>query len=361
VKEKLAAAEEKKYFWLHDAYIDPFVYHLVLQHPFDGVRAVTISHQEYAEFVFPLLCHPLDREGPAVRATAFRHQGWGWVLADSTKDHLGRLMPVDCSDPAVERILAECALLSGYVQLGPTKDQLDFLGLFVGHTTQQMQRQWEEWQMQPQLQNYWFTPLLLGLPKGMFPPAVQHNLDCIGQLEAYLHECVRDAPAETILQAPQLSELSDVSLRQTLTLKIKTNPALTVRDLLELVQLKKVIHMGKVLLQKLLATVMPKPAGGSSSSSSSSSSSASSSSSSSGSALSGEEVVTLEWKKVFDDLLSSPRTKELAREAKTQLKVIASRHCPGINQKLPKSPMWLIINAILRHNPSSSYGASSSS
>jgi len=283
--------QEERFFWLHDAYVEPFVYHLVLQHPELGFRTLVVSYQEYSAYLFPLLC----RTEAMMRATVYRHQGWGWVPMDSAidTDHAPRNVEMDHA--TCRRALAESALVSGRVNLGNTWDQLSFMSMFSPDLMDVMTISGSDTgclrstriDADVQLYNS-IERTLAQLPAGIIPDTLvrrlQDNTDC-GAIRAVLE---------------------------------RIDPAITTVDMLRTVMQDEkakwlATEQGKSFVKMLLA-----------------------------------KDISVEVRPLIVHLFPPTLSFQLLNEAKQQLRVIAGRHRPGINARLYSSPMWRMITSLLR-------------
>jgi hypothetical protein len=286
--------DEERFYWLHDAYIEPFVYHLVIQHPSEGFRAVVVSHQEYSAFVFPLL----SNAGAALRATVFRHQGWGWVPMDSALATDNSPMNVDFDHAACRRCLAECALVSGRVNLGNTWDQLSFMSMFSPDLMDVMTISGSDtsclrsMRIEHDLQRFNTIQRSLG-----HPGDGDDNLLSDALMRA-LHDAADCEPIRALLEkiAPSVTTIADLRL---------------------LMQDEKsrwlAVEQGKSFVKMLCAREM-----------------------------------SADVQPLVLHLFPPGLSISLLIEAKQQLRVIAGRHRPGINARLYSSPMWRMISGLLR-------------
>ena len=279
--------DEQQFHWLHDSYIDPYILYVVLQHPWDGYKSFAISHQEYANYVSPMLSKPKNPAIPMpVRIAVYRHEGWGWVLFDSTKDDDGNPLLIDRNNDVVDKILAEATLLSGIVEIGDVTEQLKFFKSLISMKTTVL-----------------FSSIEERIPIDSFSVAVRTRYENLLQLAKRINQF----PLDTIIL-----DTSD-----------------TLIEVKEAENFLKILHPGTPLsvLLSIVGSEIHK-------------------------IISGEFVRQLavkqpnsEWNKLFKDLFT-PYI-QIVKQARTQIKVIASKHRPGINKKLRYSPMWRLLNFII--------------
>ena len=291
--------DESTFHWLHDTYIDPFVYHVILQHPKLGFRSVTLSHEEYSEYIFPLLSKtsPLHKRRKQPKISVFRFEGWGWIEFDSTRNSDFNPLPIDKFSPYCKRILAECSLLSGNVELGDIHDQLNFLQLFLSNPDDNERSTIDVILniMNNQFKLYFKEPvisMLENLTKILtFFENTNKNL-LLSSFIASFNDWDKDIKVFIENFPPNGTILN--------FLNVVTN------EISEIIGNELIIHIYSI-----------------------------------------KKYCDVNWKNLLVQLFCNSTSFQKLKFAKNQIKVISARHRPGITKKLTTAPAWCIINCLL--------------
>ena len=302
VPSEIHELNEVDFFWLHDVYVDPFVYHVVLQHPKEGYRVLTVSHQEYSNYIFKLLCKPglndymdgyNDNEQPYI--SVYRHEGWGWVCFDSTKSSLDNTcLTVNPHSNLTKRILSECLLLSGNVEIGNIIDQLTFLQIFADSIINETIDEIIMRTIRNDLPTY-FTKTNARL--------IDTFLFSITTIESVIID-----KSERISKYEEIIEQFDDAIK----LIAKRYHFGTIEDLINAIN----TEIAKILSDVFIKQILTKKS-------------------------------DPNWMTIILLIFGNDKSRLKLHAARCQIRVITGRHRCSIAKKLPTSPMWRLVNALL--------------
>ena len=293
---------ESDFHWLHDAHVDPFIYHIILEHPTDGFRCLSIAHEEYARYVFMLLCKPgvLDYandydDAIQPKISIFRFEGWGWIQFDSTRCALDNTpLTVNTESFQTKRILAECSLLSGNVEIGNIHDQLSFLQLFINRNDETLIYEGILEIINEKYEDY-FEPKIISL------------LEILLQTKM----CCQFEDQSTPL--PAMKEFLSHCHEKIQSLANSISPSSTMKEFVGVLQKEIELIIGDQLIKNIY-----------------------------------QKSSVNAWNSILKNLFGSEKSLRKLKSARQQIKVITSRHRPGIAKKLPTSPMWRLVNSLIR-------------